>query len=349
MYRFDDRDAVREARPLSQVVAIGGGSGLPVVLAGLRRWLPVDCGITAVVTAADDGGSSGVLREQYDVLPPGDIRNCLLALSRLAPEVSAALQYRFDGPPGPGHPVGNLLLAALQMVTPDEVTAIRLAAGLLRVEDVILPATTTRVQLVAELADGREVRGESAIPRTGAAIARLRVDPPSARAARAVVRALESADAIILGPGSLYTSILAALVVPGIIEAVLGTPAVRIFVCNLMTEPGETDGYGVAAHVAALAAHGVPATALDYIVVNAAPIPVKALARHSVGGTAARPVQTDFARVGRPRVVSADLADDGLVVRHAADKLGPLLVRLAGHQVPDPDDAQPCVALPRGA
>src|SRR5207237_9328450 len=140
---------------------------------------------------------------------------------------------------------------------------IRLAAGLLRVEDVSLPATATRVQLVAQLADGREVRGESAIPRSGVAIARLRVDPPSARASRAVVQALESADAIILGPGSLYTSILAALVVPGIIEAVLGTPATRIFVCNLMTEPGETDGYGVAAHVAALAAHGIPAAALD--------------------------------------------------------------------------------------
>ena len=295
IYRTSDSEAVRRARPLSQVVAIGGGSGLPVVLAGLRRSLPVDCGITAVVTAADDGGSSGTLREQYDVLPPGDIRNCLLALSRVAPEVSAALQYRFDGLPGPGHPVGNLLLAALEMVTPDEVTAIRLAAGLLRVEDVILPATTTRVQLVAELADGREVRGESTIPRSAAPIARLRVDPPGARAAHDVLRALERADAIILGPGSLYTSILAALVVPGILETVLATPATRIFVCNLMTEPGETDGYGVAAHVAALAAHGLPPEALYYVVVNTARIPAKALARHSVDGTVQDSRQKDQA------------------------------------------------------
>ena len=349
IYRTSDSEAVRRARPLSQVVAIGGGSGLPVVLAGLRRSLPADCGITAVVTAADDGGSSGTLREQYDVLPPGDIRNCLLALSRVAPEVSAALQYRFDGLPGPGHPVGNLLLAALEMVTPDEVTAIRLAAGLLRVEDVILPATTTRVQLVAELADGREVRGESTIPRSAAPIARLRVDPPGARAAHDVLRALEGADAIILGPGSLYTSILAALVVPGILETVLATPATRIFVCNLMTEPGETDGYGVAAHVAALAAHGLPPEALDYVVVNTARIPAKALARHSVDGTAATPVQADFTSAGRPCVVSTDLLDDSLMVLHAHDKLGPLLARLALGRPEDHGEARPGVALTRGA
>jgi uncharacterized cofD-like protein len=348
-HRHGVAQAGRRARPLSHVVAIGGGGGLPVVLAALRRWLPVDCGITAVVTAADDGGSSGVLRDQYDVLPPGDIRNCLLALSRVAPEVTAALQYRFDGVPGPGHPVGNLLLAALEMVTPDELTAIRLAAGLLRVDDVILPATTTRVRLVAELADGREVRGESTIPRTAAPIVRLRVDPPGARAARAVVEALESADAIVLGPGSLYTSVLAALVIPGIIETVLATPATRIFVSNLMTEPGETDGYGVAAHVAALAAHGLPAEALDYVVVNTAPIPAKALARHAVDGAAARPVAADLASGGRPHVVSADLLDDSVLVLHAADKLGPLLARLAGSHVAEAGEAPQCAALAAGA
>jgi|SRR5438067_485821 len=350
VYGVNELPAVRSARPLARVVAIGGGSGLPVVLAGLRRSLPLDCRITAVVTAADDGGSSGALRAQYDVLPPGDIRNCLLALSRVAPEVSAALQYRFDELSGPGHPVGNLLLAALEMVTPDEVTAIRLAAGLLRVEDVILPATTTRLQLVAELADGREVRGESAIPRSAAPIARLRVDPPGAQAEHAVLEALERADAIVLGPGSLYTSVLAVLVVPGVLEAVLATPATRIFVCNLMTQPGETDGYGVAAHVTALAAHGLPLEALDYIVVNTAPIQAKALARHSVDGAAAMPVAADFASGGRPRVVSTDLLDDSLMVLHAADKLGPLLARLAvGRPEDRTDGARPGVALTRGA
>src|SRR6266436_8868589 len=150
---------VRRPRPLRRITALGGGTGLPAVLAGLRRHVPRACRITAIVTAADDGGSSGILRQEYGVLPPGDIRNCLIALARVAPEVSAALQYRFDGAPGPAHPVGNLLLTALDMVAADEVTAIRLAAGLLGVRDVVLPATTTRVHLVAKLGDGRQVRG----------------------------------------------------------------------------------------------------------------------------------------------------------------------------------------------
>lgn len=319
-------------RRLSRVVAVGGGSGLPVVLTGLRRHLPPDCRIAAVVTAADDGGSSGVLRQQYGVLPPGDIRNCLIALARVAPEVSAALQYRFDdGSSGPGHPVGNLLLTALDMVAADEVTAIRLAADLLGIRDVVLPSTTRRVHLVADLADGRQVRGESEIPRSGAPIRRLRIDPPDASPAPEVLAALRDADAVILGPGSFYTSVLATLVVPGLLEAVAATHGPRIFVCNLMTEPGETDGYGVAAHVEALAAHGLPREALDYVVVNNGPIPAKLRARYLTEG--AGPVSVDFAAPsGHPLVVTTDLLEPAPVVRHDPDKLGPLLCQLvAGH------------------
>jgi uncharacterized cofD-like protein len=319
-------------RRLSRVVAVGGGTGLPVVLTGLRRHLPPECRITAVVTAADDGGSSGVLRQQYGVLPPGDIRNCLIALARVAPEVSAALQYRFeDGSSGPGHPIGNLLLTALDMVAADEVTAIRLAAGLLGVQDVVLPATSRRVHLVADLADGRQVRGESAIPRSGAPIRRLRIDPPDAAPAPGVIEALRDADAVILGPGSLYTSVLATLIIPGLLEAVVAAPGPRIFVGNLMTEPGETDGYGVAAHVEALAVHGLPPGALDYVVVNNGPIPAKMGARYLTEG--AEPVSADLTTPSRhPRVVAADLLEAGLVVRHDANKLGALLCELAaGH------------------
>src|SRR5712671_3638863 len=158
-----------DARPrqLRRVVALGGGTGLPAVLSGLRRHLPAECRITAVVTAADDGGSSGILRQQYGVLPPGDIRNCLIALARVAPEVTAALQCRLSVSSGPPHALGNLLLTALDMVAADEIAAIRLAASLLGIEDVILPSTTTRVNLVADFADGRRVHGESAIPRHG--------------------------------------------------------------------------------------------------------------------------------------------------------------------------------------
>jgi uncharacterized cofD-like protein len=303
----------------------------------LRRYLPPDCLITAVVTAADDGGSSGALREQYGVLPPGDIRNCLIALASGAPEVSAALQYRFtgpEGPEGPEHPLGNLLLTALDMVAADEVTAIRLAADLLGVEHVVLPSTTKRVHLVADLVSGQCVRGEAAIPRGGAAIARLRLDPPDATAARGVLDALRTADLVVLGPGSLYTSLLATLIVPGIAEAVVNSRGVRIFVCNLMTEPGETDGYGVADHLAALAAHGLPRETLNYVVVNTAPFPAGGKARYKPTG--AEPVRLDvLPSPDPPLLIPVDVLDSGPVARHAPDKLGPVLCELAaGHTDP---------------
>ena len=329
---------LRERR-LSHVVALGGGTGLPVVLMGLRRHLPPECRITAVVTAADDGGSSGILRKQYGVLPPGDIRNCLLALARVAPEVTAALQYRFDGPSRPKHPLGNLLLTALDMVAADEVTAIRLAASLLGVTDAVLPATTGRVHLVADLVDGRQVRGESEIPRSGAAIARLRIDPPDVAPAPGVGEALQTADMVVLGPGSLYTSILAPLVVPGVAAGVAAARAARIFVCNLMTELGETDGYGVAAHLEALAAHGLSPEALDYVIVNTRPVSPEVRARYPHG---VEPVRVDLAPfAGPPLIIPADVLDPGPAIRHAPDKLGPILCELAqGHLEPAEDETQ---------
>jgi uncharacterized cofD-like protein len=321
-------------RRLSRVVALGGGTGLPVVLQGLRRYLPRECRITAVVTAADDGGSSGALRERYGVLPPGDIRNCLVALASGAPEVLAALQYRLDGAGGPEHPLGNLLLTALGKVAADEVAAIRLAAGLLGVEDVVLPSTTGRVHLVADLVNGRSVRGESAIPRSGSPLARLRLDPPDAQAGPGVLEAVRMADMVILGPGSLYTSILATQIIPGVAEMVAAMRGVRVFICNLMTEPGETDGYGVAAHLEALAAHGLHAEKLDYVIVNTTPVSPDILARYAAEG--AEPVRPDFVPGAEPPfVIYADVMDSGPVVRHAANKLGPLLVDLAvGHPEP---------------
>lgn len=325
-------------RRLSSVVALGGGTGLPVVLSALRRHLPPGCRITAVVTAADDGGSSGLLREQYGVLPPGDIRNCLLALASVAPEVVAALQYRMNGSSGSEHPLGNLLLTAVRKVARDDVAAIRLAADLLGVKEAILPSTTGQVHLVADLVDGRCIRGESAIPRSRAPVARLRLDPSDAPPAPGVLEALRSADMVVLGPGSLYTSILATLIVPGVAEAVAAAPGARIFICNLMTEPGETDAYGVAAHLEALAAHGLPLDAVDYVVVNTEPPPPDVLARYAAEG--AEPVRADFAfPAGPPLVVPANVLDAGPVVRHAPDRLGPILCELGvGHPEPGQDE-----------
>jgi len=334
---LSERCLQRERR-LTSVVALGGGTGLPVVLTGLRRHLPSDCRITAVVTAADDGGSSGTLREHYGVLPPEDVGNCLIALAHVAPEVSAALQYRFDGNSGPAHAVGNLLLTALNMVAADEVAAIRLAASLLHVEDVVLPATTARAQLVAELADGQCVRGESDIARGGVPIAHLRIEPPDAPPTPGVLEALRTADMVVLGPGSLYTSILATLVVPGVAEAVARARAPRIFVCNLMTERGETDGYGVAAHLEALGVHGLPSEALDYVIVNTGPIHPKVKARYATQGV--EPIRADLVpSAGRPLVVPADVLEPGPAVRHAAHKLGPLLCELASSH-PEPGGSE---------
>jgi uncharacterized cofD-like protein len=329
-------DLMRSGRA-RRVVALGGGTGLPAVLTGLRRHLASDCRITAVVTAADDGGSSGILRQQYGVLPPGDVRNCLIALARVAPEVTAALQCRFSVSAGPEHALGNLLLTALDMVAVDEIAAIRLAAGLLRIEDVILPSTTTRVQLVAELTDGRRVRGESAIPRSGAQVAHLAIDPPDASPAPGVIAALRAADVIVLGPGSFYTSILATLIVPGIAEAVVASPALKIFICNLMTEPGETDGFGVADHLHALQAHGLPPEVLDYVVLNDAPIPPRTRARYVAEG--AEPVSPDVAvSAGGPLFVTADLLAAGPIVRHDHDKIGRFLCSLVDGDDPDIED-----------
>jgi uncharacterized cofD-like protein len=315
-------------RQLRHVVALGGGTGLPAVLTGLRRHLPRACRITAVVTAADDGGSSGVLRRQYNVLPPGDIRHCLVALSRVAPEVAAALECRLSVSAGPEHAVGNLLLTALNMVTTDEIAAIRVAASLLGITDVILPSTLTRVNLVADLADGRRVRGESAIPRSGAKVARLAVDPPDATPAPGVVAAIGAADMVILCPGSFYTSVLATVVVPGIVEAVLASEATKIFACNLMTEPGETDGFDVAAHLDALRAHGLPSQAFDYIVLNDAAIPPETRERYAVRG--AEPVSPNCpVSAAGPAIVTGDLLANSAVVRHDHDKIGRFLCALA--------------------
>jgi uncharacterized cofD-like protein len=231
--------------------------------------------------------------------------------------------------PGLEHSVGNLLLTALDMVASDEIAAIRLAATLLRIEDVILPSTTTRVNLVARLADGRQIHGESAIPYGGAQVLQLSIDPPDASPAPGVLAAIAAADAVILGPGSFYTSVLATMIVPQIAEAVAAAKGLKIFVCNLMTEPGETDGFGVAAHLEALRAHGLPLEALDYVVINNGPVPQKM--RTTYGARGAEPVSPDFVcPTAQPRIIRADVLEHGAVARHDPKKLGPILCALAG-------------------
>ena len=234
------------------VVAIGGGHGLSVTLAALRR-LPVHP--VAVVAVADDGGSTGRLRSDSERVAPGDLRKCLVALAGRQDALTQVMEHRFASGELQGHAFGNLLLAALEESEGDLMAALGVVSDLLEVRGTVLPATVEVVDLVAELSDGETVVGQVAIS-ASEAIERVHLDPEP-RAPDAVVQAIRGADAVVLGPGSLYTSVLAAASVPGISEALGELDAPLVYVCNLRPQRSETAGYDVAAHVEALARHGI--------------------------------------------------------------------------------------------
>jgi uncharacterized cofD-like protein len=236
-----------------KVVVIGGGTGLSNLLQGLKQYTDK---ITAIVTVGDDGGSSGRLREELGVLPPGDIRNCITALADEDKLVTELFRYRFQHGQGlEGHSFGNLFLTAICAITNnDMLEAVRVASRVLNSCGQVLPSTLTQISLVASMHDGREVRGESSITKAGGHIQRVHLEP-SAQATPAAVEAILNADLIILGPGSLYTSIIPNLLVPGISEAIKRSNATKVYVCNVMTQPGETVDYSVADHIQALLEH----------------------------------------------------------------------------------------------
>ncbi len=329
-------DAIFDRRRLDggpRIVAIGGGTGLPVLLRGLKEYTG---NITAIVTVADDGGSSGRLRGDLGMPAPGDIRNCLVALADTEPLMEELFQYRFEEGGLKGHSFGNLFIAALSQVTGDFELAVRESHKVLAVRGQVLPATLGAAALCAELDDGTVVRGESAIPEAVAERQRAgrevrirrvylegRAEPPPA-----ALRAIAEADLVILGPGSLYTSILPNLVVPGVAEALAASPAVKVYVCNVMTQPGETRGYTASDHVRALREHAREG-AVDYVLVNVQPVPADLLERYAAEG--AHPVRVDRAKVRAlgPQVVEADLLYCQGYVRHDAAKLAAAILRLA--------------------
>jgi len=310
---------------LPRIVVIGGGTGLSVMLRGLKT-LPLD--ITAIVTVADDGGSSGVLRSEMHMPPPGDIRNVLLALADVEPMLSKVLQHRFQaGSSLAGHSLGNLILAAMKEITGDFVTAVKELSKVLAVRGQVLPASAQPIELIAEYADGSQVRGESQIPKCGKPIRKVRIEPANAVPLAEAVEAIERADAIIIGPGSLYTSIIPNLIVPGIATAVVRSKAVKIFVCNVMTQPGETDRYSAGMHVKAIVEH-VPDITFDYIVVNDGPISQEVLKKYAEQG--AEPVLLD-----REELVAsgAEIIADRLVLyrtylRHDTERLSEHILRI---------------------
>ncbi|MCG8401874.1 MAG: YvcK family protein [Firmicutes bacterium] len=313
-----------------RVVVIGGGTGIPVLLRGLKEYTG---NLTAVVTVADDGGSSGRLRGDLGILPPGDIRNCLVALAHREPLMEELLQYRFSSGELKGHNMGNLLLAALCAITGGFDRAVRGLSRVLAVRGRVLPVTLSHVCLCAEMEDGAVVRGESKIPDSGGKIKRVYLDPDSCHPNAEVLQAIREADAIVMGPGSLFTSILPNLLVPEIAGAIARSRAVRVYVCNVMTQPGETEDYSAARHLQALIDHA--GKVVDYMIVNNEAIPARLLGRYRREGAA--PVEADLEAVRRLGVlpVAGALVREGDLVRHHPDRLARMVMSLLSNRYPE--------------
>jgi uncharacterized cofD-like protein len=275
-----------------RIVALGGGTGLPNVLRGLRPLMFPDGAtdasrdrLVAIVATSDDGGSSGRLRAEFNMIPPGDIRNCLAALSDRNSEIADIFQYRFGSGEGlSGHAIGYLLIAALTDVTRDFSQAVDTAARMLGVCGVVLPATSELVTLVAEFTDGRVLSGETAIARAGGGIAKLALLPDRPACSPRVGEALRRADVIVAGPGSLYTSILPPLLVPNVTAAMLESRATRVLVANLMTEAGETDNFSVLDHLLTIERH-LGRQLFDCVIFNTMPVPDALAAAYRQGGS----------------------------------------------------------------
>ncbi|TVX99156.1 gluconeogenesis factor YvcK family protein [Cohnella terricola] len=301
-----------------RIVVIGGGTGLSVMLRGLKQ-KPLD--ITAIVTVADDGGSSGILREELQIPPPGDIRNVLSALADIEPLMTEVLKYRFNNGTGlAGHSLGNLILAAMTDITGDFVTGITELSRIFAVRGRVLPAANQAIVLKAEMEDGSIVVGESTIPKSGLAIRRVFLEPSDVKALPEAVQALEEADAILFGPGSLFTSIMPNLLVPDLAEAIVKSDAVKLFVCNVMTQPGETDNYSVSDHLAAVQAH-IGHQLFDYVIVNDGEIPPQVECLYAEQGSKA--VHLDLDEVTRQgyKVIADTLVLFRTYLRHDAEKL----------------------------
>ncbi len=249
-----------------RIVAVGGGTGLSMLLSGAKN---ITNNLTAIVSVGDDGGSSGRLREEMGILPPGDIRHCITALADDEDLVNKLFKYRFTNGEGlEGHSFGNLFLTALYNITGDMVSAVRASSRVLSIRGRVLPATLDDMKLVAEMEDGRIIHGESTIPEAHGKIKRLFTEPANCKALPDVIQAIRDAELIILGPGSLYTSVIPNLLVKEISEEIIKSKAKKIYVCNIMTQPGETDNYTVSDHLKALIQHAGSNKIVDAVLVN---------------------------------------------------------------------------------
>ncbi|HET6863311.1 MAG TPA: gluconeogenesis factor YvcK family protein [Pyrinomonadaceae bacterium] len=316
------------------LVAIGGGTGLSTLLAGLKKLVGVTSNeiwidnLSAIVTVSDDGGSSGRLREELQMLPPGDIRNCMIALSEDSSLLSRLFRHRFrgEGELG-GHSFGNLFLAALTEVTGDFTEAIRLSSDILASKGHIYPATISDVRLVAELEDGTVVRGETHISASSVPIRLLRLEPEQCLPLPQVLKAIRAADVITVGPGSLYTSILPNLLVSQVARVIGETQAIKIFINNLMTQPGETDGYTARKHLETVKKYA-PEIHFDFVIVNDRRISKEQAELYAAEDAYQIGIDDpiDEAVDQVTEVVRANLLDAGEKVRHNSDRLAQVVL-----------------------
>jgi len=322
-------DVVFQRRYLSQgqsIVVIGGGTGLSTMLRGLKQYTS---NLVAVVTVTDDGGSSGRLQRDMGVLPPGDIRNCLVALADAEPLMTELFQYRFsDGEECfIGHSFGNLLIAAMTQITGDFELAVKETSNILAIRGRVLPSTIEQVRLQAELTDGTLAEGETNISKAAMPIKHIMLHPSNAGPLEETVKAIETADCIVLGPGSVYTSIVPNLLVSGIPEAISASDAVKIYVCNVMTQPGETDGYSAADHVRAIARHA-DQRVFNHVLVNQKKPGKELLDKYAESNQLFVEPNVNVIREMGYRPIVGDFISQTDVVRHDPMKLADAIVKL---------------------
>jgi len=308
-----------------RVVTIGGGTGLSVLLSGLKEYT---ANITAIVTVADDGGSSGRLRQEFDILPPGDIRNCLVALADAPTLMQDLFQFRFDtNSELSGHSFGNLFITVMTRLTGDFEKAIKETSKVLALKGQVIPSTLDNVVLVARHKDGSVTEGEDKIPKSHRPIEQVMLKPNSPTATPEAIKAIEEADIIILGPGSLYTSIIPNLLIKDIRDAVVSSSAIKVYVCNVMTQPGETDGFRVSDHIKVLAAHSHPKI-FDYCIVNTAEVPTAMLKRYAQENSYLVVNDTrNIEKLGY-RVIENDVATTDALIRHDSGRLAKIILGL---------------------
>lgn len=321
-----------------KLVAIGGGNGLSTLLSGLKKYVRAEETeatwlerLAAIVAVTDDGGSSGRLREELQMLPPGDIRNCMVALSEDSLLLSKLFQHRFrgDGELG-GHSFGNLFLAALTEVTGDFAEAVKLSSEILASKGQIYPATMEDARLVAELETGEIISGETNISKFGSLIKKLRLEPETCHPLPESLAAIHEADVITIGPGSLFTSLLPPVLVSGIGEAIAQSSAVKIFICNLMTQPGETDGFSARQHLETIREYA-PGIKFDYVIVNNHQISKQQTHRYADEGAVQIGIHDSISpqTIENTKIIYGNLLDEGEKVRHDSEKLARVVLLCA--------------------